>query len=52
VQLFALTPGLGPNFRGFRSLKGLLNPIPFQSRRTRFRLSDQPRRINMAWILR
>ncbi len=51
MQLLALTPGLGPNFPGFRSLDGRRDPTSFQSRRTRFRLSDQPRRINIAWGL-
>src|SRR5271168_2577198 len=52
TQLFALTPGFGPNFLGFRSLTGLLSPRLIQSLRTRLRLTDQPFRTNTAWARR
>jgi hypothetical protein len=52
TQLFALTPGFGPDFLGFLSLKGRLSPNSFQSRRTRLRFTDQPWRTNRAWTRR
>jgi len=52
TQLFALTPGLGPNFLGFLSLTGLLSPRLIQSRLTRLILTDHPCRINTAWTRR
>jgi hypothetical protein len=41
-------PGLGPNSLRFLSLTGFLNPRLFQSRLTRLRLTDHPRRINIT----
>jgi hypothetical protein len=52
TQLFALVPDFGPNFLVFLSLKGLRSPMLIQNRRTRLRLTDQPRRSNRAWTRR
>jgi hypothetical protein len=52
VQLLALTPGFGPSFRAFLNLKGRRSPNSIQSRRTRLRLTDQPRRTNAVWARR
>ena len=52
TQLLALVPGLGPSFLGFLSRNGRRSPSSFQSRRTRLRLTVQPRRTSIAWIRR
>ena len=52
TQLLALVPRFGPNFLGFLSRKGRLSPSSCQSLRTRFMLTDQPRRTSTAWTRR